>query len=78
MLGDPARCAKAITGTSQARDTRFGSSNDVCVLARPCNNRAYKVPLELDDRSVRYSHHPRSEGAFYVAALESSPVRPVD
>ena len=48
---------------------------------RPCramDNRAYKVPLELDDGSVRYSHHPRSEGTFYVAALENSPVRPVD
>ena len=39
----PARWARAITGTSPARDTRFGSSNDACVLARPCNNRTYKV-----------------------------------
>ena len=30
----PARCARAITGTSPACDTRFGSSNDACVLAR--------------------------------------------
>ena len=30
----PARCASAIAGTSPARDTRFGSSNDACVLAR--------------------------------------------
>jgi len=35
----PARCARAITGTRPARDTRFGSSNDACVLARTCNNR---------------------------------------
>ena len=41
----PARCARAITGTSPACDTRFGSSNDACVLARLCNNRIYKVPF---------------------------------
>jgi hypothetical protein len=35
----PARWASAMTGTSPARDTRFGSSNDACVLARLCNNR---------------------------------------
>ena len=39
----PARWARVITGTSPARDTRFGSSNDACVLAALCNNRTYKV-----------------------------------
>jgi hypothetical protein len=35
----PARCARAITGTRPARDTRFGSSNDAWILASSCNNR---------------------------------------
>ena len=43
QFAQPARCASAITGTRPARDTRFGSSNQACVLARACNNRIYKV-----------------------------------
>jgi hypothetical protein len=39
QLRQPARWARAITGISPARDTRFGSSKDACVLARLCNNR---------------------------------------
>jgi hypothetical protein len=32
QVAGPARCAKAITGTSPACDTRFGSSKDPCVF----------------------------------------------
>jgi hypothetical protein len=35
----PARSAKPITGTSPARDTRFGSSNRADVFSGSCNNR---------------------------------------
>ena len=38
QVARPARSARAITGTRPACDTRFGSSNDACVLARLCNN----------------------------------------
>src|ERR1039457_3183182 len=39
----PARPARAMTGTSPACDTRFGSSKDAWVFARLCNNPSYKV-----------------------------------
>ena len=39
----PHRCARAMTGTRPARDTRFGSSNDACVLAGSCDNRTCEV-----------------------------------
>jgi hypothetical protein len=42
-----ARCARAITGTRPARDTRFGSSNVACIFARPCNNRTCEVSSPL-------------------------------
>jgi hypothetical protein len=35
----PARSASDTTGTSQARDTRFGSSNDTEIFTGSCNNR---------------------------------------
>ncbi len=49
----PARCASAITGTSPACDTRFGSSKDACVLARAVQqSHLTRCPLELGDGSV--------------------------
>ena len=39
----PHRCASAMTGTSPARDTRFGSLNDACVFAGSCGNRTCEV-----------------------------------
>jgi hypothetical protein len=39
----PARSAKAITGTSPARDTRSGSSNDAEIFSGSCNNRTCEV-----------------------------------
>ena len=35
----PARSASDITGTSPARDTRFGSSKDAEIFSGPCDNR---------------------------------------
>jgi hypothetical protein len=35
----PARSARAITGTSPARDTRFGSSKDAEIFSGSCDNR---------------------------------------
>ena len=35
----PACCARAITGTRPARDTRCGSSNVTSIFASSCNNR---------------------------------------
>ena len=49
----PARSARAISGTSPARDTRFGSSNDTCVLAGLCNNRAYEVSSRTRRRKCK-------------------------
>jgi hypothetical protein len=42
-----ARCARAITGTSRARDTRFGSSNVAQVFASACDNRTCEVSSPL-------------------------------
>src|SRR5262245_36911610 len=43
----PARCASAITGTSPARDTKFGSSNVAWIFAKSCNNRTCEVSSPL-------------------------------
>ena len=39
----PARCARAITGTRPACDTRCGSSNVAPIFASSCNNRTCEV-----------------------------------
>jgi hypothetical protein len=49
----PARCASAITGTSPARDTRFGSSNVTWIFARSCNNRTCEVSSRLGTRKIQ-------------------------
>ena len=49
----PQRCARAITGTRPARDTRFGSSNDACVLAGSCNNRTCEVSSPARRRKLQ-------------------------
>jgi len=41
----PARSASDITGTSPARDTRFGSSNNAEIFSGSCDNRIYQVPF---------------------------------
>jgi hypothetical protein len=41
----PARSARDITGTSPARDTRFGSSNDADIFSGSCHNCIYQVPF---------------------------------
>src|SRR5262249_19809215 len=43
----PARCASATTGTSPARDTKFGSSNVAWIFAKSCNNRTCEVSSPL-------------------------------
>jgi hypothetical protein len=67
-----ARCARAITGTRPACDTRFGSSKDACVLARLCNNRTYEVSSRLGAGSFIHSHRPSSEGTFHVDTPQST------
>src|SRR5712671_4217594 len=49
----PARSASVITGTRPACDTRFGSSKDACVFARPCNNRSGSGSTLLCPRPLR-------------------------
>ena len=41
----PARSASDITGTSPARDTRFGSSKHAEIFSGSCNNRIQQVPF---------------------------------
>ena len=69
----PARSARAITGTRPACDTRFGSSNDACVLARGYATIALtRCPLEPGTGSFDNSHSPRSEGTFHVDTPENT------
>jgi hypothetical protein len=49
----PQRCARAITGTRPARDTRFGSSNDACVRAGSCDNRTCEVSSPARRRKLQ-------------------------
>jgi hypothetical protein len=51
--GSPARPASAITGTSPACDTRFGSSNSALILASACNNCTYKVSSRTGNWKLR-------------------------
>jgi hypothetical protein len=59
------RSASRITGTSPARDTRFGSSKAACVLPAACNNRIYEVPSRLGRWKRRQlpSSHPWGPGS---------------
>jgi hypothetical protein len=74
----PARCASAITGTSPARDTRFGSSNVAWIFARSCNNRTCEVSSQPGTWKLSNSHRPSSEGTFRVDAPERTTIYTVD
>src|SRR5690349_12349267 len=62
--GRPQRSASAITGTSPAHDTRFGSSNRTLIAARAWDSRIQRMPFcaRLDVAVVRTSSQLR--GAF--------------
>src|SRR5690348_7203594 len=76
--GSPARCARAITGTRPACDTRFGSSNDACVFARLCNNRTWQVPSRTRRRKRETLPSSQVRGHLLRLTRPKAPNLPVN
>jgi len=74
----PQRPATAITETTPARDTRFGSSNDAHVLAGSWAIEPARCPLQLDVGTFSNFHRSNSEGTFRVNPPECSLFARVD
>ena len=62
----PALSARPITGTSPARDTRFGSSKHAEIFGGSCDNRIWQVSFGPGSWKLRNSHRPSSEDTFLL------------